>query len=380
VPVVIGYLDRVAAVKLTQSEPVECFKGYHNVVVAFAILGIWRLYPAAMLTRPMFQALDQKLAITFDYQYLFVFAQIQTVLLVASSFFPTRAVFLLCLCFVADLILVWYFWKKQPCTAPVLNTLALLAFGFSTWLNVASLIVVFLGDDSAPSIMMFCYIAMAFWMLIRGLQKAWLPSKDFVHLSKLTGESAMQLAISIRTEFAIRLMNLITDAEFWAEIVAQTEPGAWREWSTGGIICSAVFFLNCALTAFSLLYFGVQKFRKPMGSDAVELILRTTVAMVVFDTTDVFTTLIYDDEREGPISKDAWLSAFFSAASALYGLFGRKKDLKETRERTLLQAQQASGSNIVEQNSPLIEAVELNDNTEGERERHVIDIGETAAI
>ena len=69
-----GQFDRLIAVA---SEPVACFEGAHNYVVPLALFGICCLYPAAMLTRPMFQALDQNLKITFDYSYLFVFAQIQ---------------------------------------------------------------------------------------------------------------------------------------------------------------------------------------------------------------------------------------------------------------------------------------------------------------
>jgi hypothetical protein len=48
-------LDRLTAVNNPAIEPVQCFEGYHNVVVALAVIGICCLYPTAMLTRPMFQ-------------------------------------------------------------------------------------------------------------------------------------------------------------------------------------------------------------------------------------------------------------------------------------------------------------------------------------
>jgi hypothetical protein len=250
-------LDRLTAVK---SEPIQCFEGYHNLVVALAMIGICCLYPTAMLTRPMFQALDQNLQITFDYTYLFVFAQIQTVLLVASAFFPNETVLLLSLCFGADLILVGYFWFKKPCTAPLLNTIALIAFGFSAWLNVASLIVVFLngshGGDSAPSVMMFSYVIMVFFLIIYGLQVVYFPLDDYKHLNKLEGPEKMQLAISMRTEVALRLFNLITDAEFWVDVVVKSQPAAWQDWTVSGQVCTAVFFLNCAHAVFSTIYFG----------------------------------------------------------------------------------------------------------------------------
>ena len=47
-------LDRLTAVK-NPAEPIQCFEGYHNIVVALAMIGICCLYPTAMLTRPMFQ-------------------------------------------------------------------------------------------------------------------------------------------------------------------------------------------------------------------------------------------------------------------------------------------------------------------------------------
>jgi hypothetical protein len=249
-------LDRLTAVNNPAIEPVQCFEGYHNVVVALAVIGICCLYPTAMLTRPMFQALDQNLKITFDYTYLFVFAQIQTVLLVASAFFPRETVLLLCLCLGSDLILVWYFWVKKPCTAPLLNTIALIAFGFSAWLNVASLIVVWVGDDSAPSIMMFCYVVCVFFLLIYGLQVVYFPLDEYKHLNKLEGPERMQLAISMRTEVALRLMNLLTDAEFWTDVVVKSQPAAWKKWSVSGLVVTAVFFLNCAHAGFSTIYFG----------------------------------------------------------------------------------------------------------------------------
>jgi hypothetical protein len=439
-------LDRLPAVK---SEPIECFEGYHNLVVVFAMIGMSCLYPTAMLTRPMFQALDQNLKITFDYTYLFVFAQIQTVLLVASAFFPSETKLLLGLCLISDLVLVGYFWFKKPCTAPLLNTIALIAFGFSAWLNIASLIVVVVGDDSLPSIMMFFYVVCVLFLLIYGLQVVYFPLDDYKHLSKLEGPEKMQLAISMRTEVAIRLLNLLTDAEFWTDIVVATQPEEWKDWTVGGILCSSVFFLNCAHAACSTFYFGglrilawyvddgrstswhscfmgmiacvpakymgmiacvgkllgcsskgpnntgggavpgagtemlaamgvsqvagnpdsdiagletvvtinpaafadppaeantslnwmqkrrnaARKWLKDQAAAAAgvrlaKFILRSTVAMVVFDVMDILITMLYDDETEGPPTKTAILSALFSAASATYGLVGRKRDLK----------------------------------------------------
>ena len=62
---------------------------------------------------------------------------------------------------------------------------------------------------------------------------------------------------------------------------------------------------------------------QPAGVRLAKFILRSTVAMVVFDVADIAITLSFDAE-----SKSAVLSALFSAASTAYGLFGRKRDLK----------------------------------------------------
>ena len=101
-----------------------CFVDWHSVVAPLALVGICCLYPSAVLTRPLFQALDPKLNLRFNYNYLFVFAQIQTGLLLCSAFFPNNPMFLLCCCLAADLALVWYFKFHEPCTSSALNSMA----------------------------------------------------------------------------------------------------------------------------------------------------------------------------------------------------------------------------------------------------------------
>jgi hypothetical protein len=88
---------------------IECWTGDHCFMAPAAVLGLCALYPTAMLTRPLFQALDEKLEFHFDYDYLFVFSQLQTFLLVASSFFPNTKEVLLLLCLFVDLVLLRFF-------------------------------------------------------------------------------------------------------------------------------------------------------------------------------------------------------------------------------------------------------------------------------
>eukprot|EP00937_MAST-01D_sp_MAST-1D-sp2_P000589 g589.t1 len=44
-----------------------CFSGWHRIVAPFSLLGLICLYPSAMLTRPLFQALDTGLNVKFNY-------------------------------------------------------------------------------------------------------------------------------------------------------------------------------------------------------------------------------------------------------------------------------------------------------------------------
>jgi hypothetical protein len=91
---------------------IECWTGLHLVMVPAAILGLVVLYPAAMLTRPLFQALNENLDFHFDYNYLFVFSQLQTFLLVLSSLIPESTTILVLLCLFVDLVLFWYFCSR----------------------------------------------------------------------------------------------------------------------------------------------------------------------------------------------------------------------------------------------------------------------------
>jgi hypothetical protein len=176
------------------------------------------------------------------------------------------------------------------------------------------------------------YLGIVFIILIYGIQLAFFPLEKFAHLNKLEGPEKMQLTVSMRTEVAIRLLSLTTGVEFWTEIVVQSQSDDWQEWSLGALFCTMVFFLNCAHAVISVLYFSVKKMGKRsfIGGDVATFILRSTVAMVVFDTTDVFTTLLFGDE-EGPPSKIAIMNALISAGAAIYGLVGRKRDLMAIR-------------------------------------------------
>jgi hypothetical protein len=95
----------------------------------------------------------------FDYNYIFFFGQVQTILAVVATFFADSTYTVLITSLVADILIVAYFLKKAPCSIPSINTIAIAAYGFSVWINIASLIVTATGNDFIGSIMIFTYVA-----------------------------------------------------------------------------------------------------------------------------------------------------------------------------------------------------------------------------
>jgi hypothetical protein len=95
----------------------------------------------------------------FDYNYIFFLGQVQTVLAVVATFFADSAYIVLVTSLVADVLIIAYFLTKAPCSIPSINTIAVAAYGFSLWINVASLIVTATGNDFAASIMIVAYVA-----------------------------------------------------------------------------------------------------------------------------------------------------------------------------------------------------------------------------
>jgi hypothetical protein len=95
----------------------------------------------------------------FDYNYIFFLAQMQTVLAVVATFFADSVYIVLITSLVADALIVAYFLRKAPCSIPSINTIAVVAYGFSLWINIASLIVTATRNDFIGSIMIFTYVA-----------------------------------------------------------------------------------------------------------------------------------------------------------------------------------------------------------------------------
>jgi hypothetical protein len=95
----------------------------------------------------------------FDYNYIFFLGQVQTVLAVVATFFADSAYVVLVTSLVADMLIIAYFLTKAPCSIPSINTIAVAAYGFSLWINVASLIVTATGNDFIASIMIVTYVA-----------------------------------------------------------------------------------------------------------------------------------------------------------------------------------------------------------------------------
>eukprot|EP00937_MAST-01D_sp_MAST-1D-sp2_P000540 g540.t1 len=228
----------------------ECFTGRHLAIAPCALVGIICLYPSAILTRPLFQALDPKLNLRFDYNYLFFFAQIQTLLLLCSAFFKNSPAVLLSVCLVADVLLIWYFKAHEPCTSHNLNCCAYRyelaprcarppasphvvpclshrlrwrgyrAFGFSACMNIAAFAVIETGEDYGPSIFLFVYVGWVIWVVIWTIQARWFPNptnagSEYEFLRHPTEPQRIQIAMSIRTECIVRALDIMSDIVFF---------------------------------------------------------------------------------------------------------------------------------------------------------------------
>eukprot|EP00937_MAST-01D_sp_MAST-1D-sp2_P001055 g1055.t1 len=188
-------------IHLEQKE--ACFVGWHRFVAPFSLIGLICLYPSAMLTRPLFQALDTRLNLKFNYNYIFVFIQLQTLTLLVSVFFPNRPAVLLSVCLFTDIVLIWYFVQHRPCTSQALNTGAARAFGFSACLNIVSFIVAFKGTDVGPSLALFVYVGA--------------PKSPYHFLLDPNPEQETEIRMSMRTECMLRALDLLFDAIFFKD-------------------------------------------------------------------------------------------------------------------------------------------------------------------
>eukprot|EP00937_MAST-01D_sp_MAST-1D-sp2_P002322 g2322.t1 len=225
-----GYGGNGASERLIALPDRVCFTEWHGVMAPLAVLGLMCLYPSAVLTRPLFQALDTQLNLKFDYWYLFVFGQIQTLLLLCSAFFPGQPAFLL-------------------------------AFGFSACVNIAALLVLVYGDDYGPSIFLFVYVGWVIWIIICTIQAKFFPdptseNSEYAFLRHPNAEQRLQIRMTMRTEVIIRGLDLMTDAIFFYDAEGE-EHARFINWSAKGQFCTAIFatyVLAFAVTRDNILY------------------------------------------------------------------------------------------------------------------------------
>eukprot|EP00937_MAST-01D_sp_MAST-1D-sp2_P004409 g4409.t1 len=205
--------------------------------------------------------MDPKLNFRFDYNYLFFFAQIQTLLLLCSAFFKNKPYVLLSVCLIADLALIYYFKYHGPCTSQSLNNCAYRAFGFSACMNIAALYVI--GDEGSehePTIFLFVYVGWVIWVIIWTIQARYFPDpsneeSEYEFLRNPKPEERINIAMTMRTEFAVRAFDIISDVIFFYEVVYLTESEKDEEtgerakslsdWSPEGLFCTAIFATNC---------------------------------------------------------------------------------------------------------------------------------------
>jgi hypothetical protein len=150
---------------LVAANEIKCFRGLHLAMAPCALVGICCLYPAVVLTRPLFQALGRNknrapFELLFGNSYLFYIGQVQTVLAVVATFFADSVYIVLVTSLVADVLIIGYFLTKAPCSIPSVNTTAVVAYGFSLWINIASLTVAATGNGLIGSLMISALIGL----------------------------------------------------------------------------------------------------------------------------------------------------------------------------------------------------------------------------
>jgi hypothetical protein len=112
-----------------------------------------------------FKAEVEAFKFMFDYDFIFWLTQVQTFLAIAATLFADSAYVVLFSSLAADFFILAYVFKKTPCSVPSVNVIAIFAYGFSLWVNVATLISNATGNSLIGSAMLFCYVALVCLLL-----------------------------------------------------------------------------------------------------------------------------------------------------------------------------------------------------------------------
>ena len=118
---------------------------------------------------------------------------------------------------------------------------------------------------------MFFYMACVVALIIRALQRFIFPADEFKHLNQLTDVHKMQLRASLRTEFWVRSMELMTGCQFFYDTVYTQESEvnvSVAQWSSEGKFVMSTLIFKLSHSAFALGVFGYQRTRQYCGSNA----------------------------------------------------------------------------------------------------------------
>ena len=94
------------------------------------------------------------------------------------------------------------------------------AFGFSACVNISAFAVLKSGDDYGPSIFLFVYVGWIIWAIIWAIQARYFPdpakeSSEYAFLRSPNPDQRLQISMTMRTEFILRALDLMSDAIFF---------------------------------------------------------------------------------------------------------------------------------------------------------------------
>jgi hypothetical protein len=312
---------------LTIKPDIICFGGQHVVMAAVAVVTLHVLYPMASASYPLFQVVTSATA-KFQFSFLFMVTQVQTWLVVLSTFFGSKEWFVLFCCLLVDLLMVvrtvhkpkWIsdqlpvFLREPPCRIVVVNQLTATAFLFSAWLNVCSMLTVYVGGDLSAVILLFTVCFFVVWYWVSRLSSAMFPRKNldtmeaaWLHMAshnKANKEESPLIEVAKKylgsiamLEFVAKTIDISTSLAFILGTVLKDDGTVWSNWSLLSKFLVVAFAYDCIFTIGFLVHLFKLRFCTRVNAGAARIAIvrlnKSASGMVMFDLIQVFATLGY---------------------------------------------------------------------------------------
>jgi hypothetical protein len=147
--------------------------------------------------------------------------------------------------------------RKAPCSIPSINTIAVAAYGFSLWINIASLIVTATGNDFIGSIMIFTYIAFACGIVL-------LVSSGVISMGWLLSVQTKPLSVPEQGQIKGGVLDVVRN---WNSPDLQERYGTRAVWGfSTALICLSVLWTHPSVSS------GTQRGLVALGSTSVAAI------------------------------------------------------------------------------------------------------------